>query len=219
MKFNGPIILILLISLLSMNFRCGKEVEPRPFDQDFLVPVDIFPLKKIYSLTDTIWIESDITGKNLFNLKTNQLIFADTGRISFGASLNRFGTSITNPPDGFADVITINGVNVNRLPGHWSTGGSVDNFGCGQPSYRLRIGFKPNYKGTYGLQLNRQLMLESCSNKLIPWYASLAYQYKNVDLNLDVFNSLSNHDKGGKDGIKFYTSRISNRELFVFRVE
>jgi hypothetical protein len=36
---------------------------------------------------------------------------------------------------------------------------------------------------------------------------------------LDVFNTLSTNDKGGRDGIEFYTNKIINREVFIFRVQ
>ena len=100
------IIIILFVSLLTMNFRCMKDVEPRPFEQAFLIPVDIYPLKKSYSLTDTIWIETDLTNKFLFDTKSNQNILVDSGQITFGAGFNEFGTYITNPPNGFCDIIT-----------------------------------------------------------------------------------------------------------------
>ena len=213
------IIIILFVSLLTMNFRCMKDVEPRPFEQAFLIPVDIYPLKKSYSLTDTIWIETDLTNKFLFDTKSNQNILVDSGQITFGAGFNEFGTYITNPPNGFCDIITINGVNTNRQLSHWGTCGSIENFGCGQASFKCRVGFKPKEKGTYWLSLAKDLLLESCNNKIVPYYATVSYKYKNVDLNLDIFNSLSKNDKGGNDGIKFYTDKIINREGFVFRVE
>src|SRR5215213_4843203 len=114
MRKQFTILAILFISVITMNFRCDKDYASKPFEQTFEVPVDIYPLKKSYSLTDTIWIETDITGKSLFDTKTNQTILVDTGKIIFGSGFNQFGTYITNPPNGFCDVITANGVNTNR---------------------------------------------------------------------------------------------------------
>jgi hypothetical protein len=222
MKNNYPTtIIILSLSLLLMNFRChkGEELDIKPTEQTFEVPVDIFPLKKTYSLNDTLWIETDLQSKYLFDIKSNQSMFADTAQITFGASFNLFGTDVTSPPSGFCDVITQNGVSINRQLSYWSTGGTIEAYGCGQSGYKCRIGYKPNIKGTYALSLIQTLPLQSCPNKIEPYYASISFKYKNVDLGVDVFNSLSQNDKGGKDGTKFYTDKINKREIFVFRVE
>jgi len=195
-----------------------KEDVPKPFDNSFEIPVDIYPLKKVYTLTDTIWIETDVPDKFLFDLKTNRNILVDSGKITFSATFNEFGTYITNPPNGLADVISLGGVNTNRNLSQWATRGFIENYGCGQLNYKCKIGFKPNYKGAYWLSLPKDL-LGSCVNKVIPYYATISFKFKNVDLNMDVFNSLSKNDKGGNDGIKFYTDKINNREGFVFMVE
>jgi hypothetical protein len=214
------IILIILIGVLTMNFRCYKDnLIERPFEQNFSVPVDIVSLKKSYSLTDTIWLETDITGKMIFDTKSNQLILVDTGQIDFGATFNIFGTQVTNPQNGFCDVITIRGVNTNRELGHWGTSGYLDQYGCGQATYKCRIGFKPLIKGTYWLILTSDRLFESCPNKVVPYYATISYRYKSQDLGLEIFNALSKNDKGGNDGIKFYTNKINNKEIFVFKVE
>ncbi len=212
-------LLLLFIASLTMNFQCNEELQGRPFEQNFRLPVDIYPLKKSYTLTDTIWIETDLPTKLLFDTKTNQNKLADSGQITFGASFNIFGTTLTNPANGFCDIITANGVNTNRQLSPRATAGAIENFGCGQPGYRCKIGFKPNYKGTYCLSLQQNQLLGSCSNKVIPYYATIAYQYKNADLNLDKFNELPDSDKGGSAGIQFYTDKITNRECLIVRVE
>src|SRR5215204_1834288 len=101
------IISLVFISFFTMNFRCVKEGVPKPFDNNFEIPVDIYPLKKVYTLTDTIWIETDVPGKFLFDLKTNRNILVDSGKITFSATFNEFGTYITNAPNGLADVISL----------------------------------------------------------------------------------------------------------------
>lgn len=209
---------ILFFSLLTLNFRCEKDVVP-PFEHTFEIPVDIYPLKKAYSLNDTIWLETDVTSKLLFDTKTQQNILADSGSITFHASYFEFGTTIKNPANGFCNVISSNGVNIQRELLMTTTVAAINNYGCGQPSYKLKVGFKPNYRGTYSLSLLKDMLLSSCPNKVLPYNATVSYKYKNVDLNLDIFNSLPITDKGQNDGNKFHTDRINNREEFVFRVE
>jgi hypothetical protein len=212
-------ITIVGILLLTMNFRCIKYVEPKPFDQTFQIPVDIVSLKKSYSLTDTIWLETDITGKMIFDTKSNQFMLVDTGQINFGATFNLFGTQVTNPQKGFCDIITIRGVNTDRQLGHWSTSGYLQQYGCSQASYKCRIGFKPLIKGTYWLILSSDRLFENCSNKVVPLYATISYKYKSQDLGQEIFDKLSKNEKGGKDGIEFYTNKIKNKEIFVFKVQ
>ena len=213
------LVLILFIAILTMNFTCVKDNMEIPIEQMFQIPVDIYPLKKSYSLTDTIWIETDIIGKTLFDTKSNQTVVVDTGQLDFGATFNFFGSSITNPPNGFCEIITLRGVNTDRQLSHHGTIGYLDRYGCGQSSYKCRIGYKPLIKGTYWLILTSDRHLQSCPNKILPYYASISYKYKTADLGLEIFNALSINDKGGKDGIKFYTNRINNKEIFVFKVE
>jgi len=201
-----------------MNFRCSKDIQARPFDYQFTVPVDIYPLKKSYSLSDTIWIETDLPAKFLYDTKSGQNINADTSKISFGASYNEFGTSITNPPNGFCGIISSNGNIATVDQSQWATSGYLE-YGCGQPNFKCRIGFKPYRRGAYYLFLTSDRLLESCPLKIRPLYATISFRYKNVDLNLDVFNSLPASDKGGNSGTSFYTNRINNREIFVVKVD
>lgn len=220
MKNKLSIITMILIGILTVNFRCLKDSPaPHPYEQNFVIPVDIVSLKKSYSLTDTIWLETDITGKMLLDTKSNQLILADTGQIDFGASFNIFGTQVTNPSNGFCDIVTIRGINTNRELGYWGTSGYLDDYGCGQTTYKSRVGFRPLIKGTYWLILTSERPFESCPNKVVPYNATLTYRYKTTDLGLEIFNALPEKDKGGNDGIKFYSGKIMNKEMFVFKVE
>ena len=214
------LLVVLVMTFFGMNFHCGKPiVDAKPFEQTFQVPVQVYPSKKTYSLADTIWIETAVPGKTLFDTKSNQMMGVDTGKIDFAAVFNRFGTDITSPPDGFCDIITSAGVNVERQLGQWSTTGSFSNYGCVQPDYKCRIGFKPKQRGTYFLTLFKDQLLGSCASKVVPYYASLAFTYQNPDLNVDVFNALPDEVTGGSSGKKFYLDKLANKEIFIVRVD
>jgi len=220
MKTKFLIILpILFLALISLNFHCGDPVDAKPFDHTFEIPVDIYPLKKVYSLNDTIWLTTDVPTQYLFDTKTNSNVLADSGSISLWVGYNEFGTHITNPPNGFADVITAGGVNLDRINSQWGTTGTAESYGCGRPDYTCRIGFKPLQKGVYSIALPIDQYLESCPAKRVPYYASITYRFKNVDLGLDIFNSLSKNDKGGNDGINYFTTQVRNRTTFIFAVQ
>ena len=207
-----------IIIIMSMNFRCSKGyILPPPNDYEFIADVDIYPLKKTYSLSDTIWIETDLPSKDLFDNITGQNINADTCNIPFGATYNEFGMSVTNPSNGFCKIISSDAyVAVDRAP--WSTGALI-HYGCGQPSFKCRVGFKPLYPGAYYLALSSFGRLERCPSKVKPINAIIAYTYKNVDLNLDVYNSLPASIKGDSNSVASFTDQINNREIFVFTVQ
>jgi len=206
-----------VLVILTMNFRCSKDVV-QPFQYEFTASVDIYPLKKSYTRNDTVWIETDLPTKFLFDSKSGQNINADSTQIILRATYNEFGTSIHNPPNGFCEIISSNGNTVLRSESPWATGGDLQ-YGCGQPSFKCRIGFKPNYRGTYGLILSKNDLLTNCPLKVKWLYANLVLRYKNVDLNQDVFNQLPISDKGGNGGASFYTNMINTREMFVIKVE
>ena len=215
---KNPVIIFIISSTFLFNFRCQKD-EMRPFDQEFEIPLSISPLKKTYSITDTIWLEAEVTGKQLRDRKVNAEVLSDTGKLFFTASYYGFGTGLSKPAGGFCDVITSNGVNTNRRLEEWSSVASIDIDGCTQTSYRFKIGFKLNHKGTYSLLLPKDLLFFSCPNKLVPYHASSSYKFTASDLNADVFNELANKENFGKDAKNHYTEKLSNKELFVFRVE
>jgi len=210
-------ITLVAIAILTMDFHCGKDDMSRPFDYQFTATVDIYPLKKFYSLADTIWIETDLPSKYLYDSKSGQSINADTTEIFFRATYGEFGTSITNPPNGFCEIISSNGNIVQPGQSQWATDGYL-NYGCGQPSFKCRIGFKPRFKGAYGIFLMTEDLIGNCPLKIKPLYATLALRYKNVDLNLDVFNTLPASVKGDNTGA-FYINKINNREMFVVNVQ
>ncbi|MEO8404849.1 MAG: hypothetical protein ABI480_09645, partial [Chitinophagaceae bacterium] len=189
----------------------------RPLEYKFEIPVKITPLKQTYALTDTIWIETNQTDRKLFDLLTNTLVTMDTGYIYFGAAFNQFGTRVVNPPDGFCDVITPAGVNIGRNLGQFGTGIAIE-YGCGQPDYKVRIGLLPHYRGTFSVNSGQQLLLQQCPGQTRRYYAEVNFKYEGADLGLNIFNSLSSNDQGGKDGRKFYRDKIAAREYFVFRV-
>ncbi len=211
-------LLLLMCSILMLNFRCDTDQVQRPFDHTFEIEMSIFPLKKAYSLSDTIWLETQVAGKQLWDTKTSQYFLADTGYLSFNISYYGFGLQ-SWLPNSLSNVITFNGVNNDRIISQWSTEAKVENYGCTQSSYRMRVGFKPNHAGTYSLLLPKDLLLGSCNNKIVYYNATTSFKFQNVDLNLDVFNSFASAENLGNDQKKHFTGKISNREMFVFKVQ
>ncbi len=211
-------LLLLMCSILMLNFRCDTDQVQRPFDHTFEIEMSIFPLKKAYSLSDTIWLETQVAGKQLWDTKTSQYFLADTGYLSFNISYYGFGLQ-SWLPNSLSNVITFNGVNNDRIISQWSTEAKVENYGCTQSSYRMRVGFKPNHAGTYSLLLPKDLLLGTCNNKIVYYNATTSFKFQNVDLNLDVFNSFASAENLGNDQKKHFTGKINSREMFVFKVQ
>ena len=97
--------------------------------------------------------------------------------------------------------------------------GYIENFGCTAATYQVRIGLNPNHKGTYSLILPQALILNSCSNKVVPYKAATSYRFASADLNLDVFNEFADRENLEKNKKTYFTSKVNNREMFIFRVE
>ena len=212
---------LIAASVLASNFRCKQEVEPLLPEQVFEVPVKLYPARKTYSLADTIWLETDVPDKFLLDTKTGQKVKVDSAQLPLRATLNRFGTQITNPPGGFADVITTSGVNTNRELGHWATTGFLDAFGCGQLNYRARIGFRLTVQGTYAFALwtDQHELLGTCPGRVAPYYAFLNYRFQNADRNLDLLNSLTSINGISKESIAYYQKEVQQGRAFVVKVK
>lgn len=219
MRARKTIMLLLLVAFFGMNFQCEKDDLLPPFDHTFEAGVDIYPLKKSYRTTDTIWLETDITGKSLFDTESGRVVLADTGSIDLFVSYYGFNTGLSDPSGSFADVIAFNQVNTHRSTSPWNTGGVIQDHGCGQTSYKLRLGFKPNHKGTYSLLLPMPQIMGSCSNKAIPYHSTITYKYKPSDLNMDVLMAFSQSQDWRNDQVKYYSGLMNEGKLFVFTVE
>ena len=216
------ILSLLAASVLSANFQCQDDIEPEPPAQTFDMPVRLYPARKVYALGDTIWLETDVPDKFLLDTKAGQKVNVDSAQFDFRATFNRFGTQVTNPPEGFCDVITAAGVNTNRELAHWATSGTVNQVGCGQPDYRVRIGFRLKVPGTYAFALQQDQYLGSCSGKAVPYYAGLAFRFQNADLNLDVLEAPA--AQGGvtasdDSAVPYYREELRQGRAFIVRVE
>jgi len=212
-------LILLTIATLNIQFHCRYDGPVRPFDYTFEIPVDILPLKKVYTTNDTIWLQLDVTGKLLFDTKTSQAINADTTMIIVASTYAEFGTNTRNPQNGLAQVITEPGVIAERQTGFGYTSATVSNYGCGKPTFKIKIGFKPNYPGTFSLNLRKDLMLQGCMGKVIPVYSTYWYKFKQVDLNGEILNTLSGNDLGGNSNRSVLQESIAKREMFVFTVQ
>lgn len=216
-KRSVTLLIVILFGFCALKFKCIKEPLP-DYDHIFEAEVDIYPVKKTYALTDTIWLQINLPSKILYDTKTGQNVTADSGNMRFGATFNEFGTYITSPSNGFCDVITNNGVNTNRQLAQWSTAASINNFSCNSTGYKCRIGFKPNQSGTYHLMLPQDINFETCPGKAVPWNATITYKYKITDLGQEIYDALSAYDKGEQDGITYIHQAIGHRRTFIFKV-
>src|SRR5689334_5265649 len=114
----------MFIVLVCMGTQCEKDAIEHTYN--FVEKVDLYPAQKSYKVGDTIWLEYRNAAKMLFDTKTKQNILADSVSIGFQISFNsRMYKSPVNPLDGFCDIISANGVNVNRHLGVYGTGSFV----------------------------------------------------------------------------------------------
>lgn len=100
-----------LTKVCRLNLFLQNLKGEQSFAYAFEAPVDLTPLKKSYALADTIWLETDLPTKHLSDKRSNQVVPADTGMLSVGATLTESGIAVVNPPGGFCEIFTRNGVN------------------------------------------------------------------------------------------------------------
>lgn len=201
-----------------MGTQCDKEdIE---YKYNFIEKIDLFPAKKSYKVDDTIWLQYTNTSRWLHDNLTNQNIIADTVSVQFQVSFNTRYNAPFNPPGGFCDYVTINGVNVGRYLGDRGTG-FLFTFGCaGNNSYDFKIGVVPKQKGIYSLDMyGTPRSVSACSNRISGFpLSTLEYRFNVADGNKDVFLTIPSYARG--ESPKGHTeSKIDSKQVYIAKVE
>ncbi len=201
-----------------MGTQCDKEdIE---YKYNFIEKINLFPIQKSYKVRDTIWLQYINPGKRLFDNRTSQNIAADTLSVQFRISFNSRYNTLVNPPGGFCDYITSNGINVGRNLGDYGTGFSLQ-FGCNASnSYDFTIGVVPRQKGIYSLDLlGVSENVSGCSNRISRFPSStIEYRFNVTYGNKDVYLAIPPYARG--ESPKGYTEgKIDSKQVYMVKVE
>jgi hypothetical protein len=180
---------ISLFAMLMLNIQCGKDVDPQALKYEFSEKLNLYPLKDSYSVNDTIWIEFSKTNKQLYDVKSNQLISLDTGSISFGMNIKPLYNAPNHPTDGYGDFVVPGVVTVDSF--------NHDYFGvfigtkCSEPSFHFKIGYVPKYPGYYAIPIGGYSVTtcdSTATRKL--WYAQINYRFDIADNGSAVYQQM-----------------------------
>lgn len=208
------------VALFTFGFQCGKDSIAPELKYNFRIPVDVYPLKKSYRLTDTIWIEADINGKALYDTISKQNVVVDSASLSLDVRYVQLAATNTNPPDGFCQIISAANNNIYRQLYKGTTSANFSNYGCGQTSLRWKLGFKPNYTGTYAIFLSSGGSLQFCQGVRQSYYAPYSFQYKPTDLNKDLFDALPDTARKNDDyQLPYFTDGFIRKTILIVKVE
>ncbi|GAB3194910.1 hypothetical protein GCM10027293_04210 [Pontibacter aydingkolensis] len=96
-----------------MGFQCGDDYLPEPEPaQIFKETLSLNPFKKTYSIGDTIWIETNINDKHLFDSKSGREVLVDSVSLPIELSYSALYQVYTRP-EGFCKVVTSSPVEEN----------------------------------------------------------------------------------------------------------
>ena len=208
-------ILFLFTSVIfSTGFQCHKDFRPSPPEYEFAEKLSLSPYKKTYALNDTIWVQFQTNGKNLFDKLSNSHILTDTTYLQ-----TRFNYHFRYPagttPELFSEVIVDNPIDLTFTPLYSYYNILSFKTSCSSSNYLIKVAFILKKKGIFSIEPH--ISPERCPNK-IKWYnATSNFVFDLLDCNKDVWLSIPAASRGGELG--FTDVRIDKKEVFVFKVE
>jgi hypothetical protein len=207
---------IFLFAMSTLDFQCDKDDFYVIEQYEFFEKLALFPEKKAYAVTDTIWIEFIKQGKQLFDTKSNQTISFDTGSITAGIYLKPLYNAPQAPAGGYADFVVIDAVKADSFDME-STGVYVQKQ-CSEPDFHFRVGFILKYKGYYVLYCGRNAAVTCTMRPGETFAASISYHFDINDVNRDVF--LQMPDSVTRQYASTWLDPGRNtKNVFVFRID
>lgn len=186
-RFLKSFILFFLTAII-MGTQCDKEVDYISPKQSFAEKANLSPVRKLYSINDTIWVEFNTSSKTLFDTISNQRLTSDAVKFKFGAALLAKYDTPDNPSGGYCDFILPGNVSASFVSTRSGTTTSFD-VGCNNaPNYNIKIGVVLKHKGYYNLDMATRSRIEPCNGQSNPYpSSSILFTFNVTDNNKDVF--------------------------------
>ena len=232
MKSNGLLITILFFAVLSYNFQCGKE-DPIPGSTrevtNLEMALDIYPVKKKYTLGDTIWIEANQPDKKLTDLKSDTQIPIEAAQFNIPFMFHVLNKQVLVPGGGFCqfigpetlEIVTSNGYFDSRYNVYWNYNtGTIQKFGCDRGEYKFKIGIKLKAKGIFYIGLGAS-RIENCglNNENLYQDTYLSFRFNEQDVNTDIYNESPKLPETDPYRIGFDTNLLRDKRAFVVQVD
>jgi hypothetical protein len=209
-------VILCLSGVTMMNFQCDKYDVLPPLKYEFSEKLALYPLKKAYKINDTIWIEFQKTNKQLFDTKSNQGVFLDSGVVAFGVNITPIYNTPVHPVDGYGDFVVLDAAKVDSF-NHDVFGVYVQKV-CSEPNFHFKIGYVPKYKGYYAMPVggNSVSSCDSASNDRL--FASITYTFDISDSNRDVYLQIPAAERK-KYASTWLDYGAGSSSVYVFKVE
>lgn len=163
---------------------------PRPEEPEIkfksAAKINVNPLKKLYRMGDTIWLDYSIPGKMLKNITTGQVMSTDSLSLQFQVSFNPIHAP--NAQEPFCRYISEGTRNSYPILGQNGTG-TYGAFGCDSTnSSNFRIGIIPAKRGIFGVFISETLHgVYNCrTNPILPT-AGVFYKFDAGNGNKDIY--------------------------------
>ncbi|HMR84857.1 MAG TPA: hypothetical protein PKE30_17045 [Niabella sp.] len=232
MKYPLSIYAILLFSFISLNFQCGKDKELLPAESEepqiFEMLLDIDPVKKKYTIGDTIWIDTNLPHKMLSDVKDHTKILVDTVRYNVPFIFRVLTTQTLVPDGGFCEFInpqqlqlaTSSGYYDPRYNVYWNYNtGTIQNFGCNENQYKFKIGIRLNTKGAFYIGISGSQLTSCVNNENAHQNRYLLFKFNAADVNQDVYNNLPKLSQNNPYWIGFDVTSLNDKKAFIVDVE
>ncbi|GHA75263.1 hypothetical protein [Pontibacter akesuensis] len=196
-------LVLAVFSLFAMSWQCGEYAEP-DYTHIIREKVDLYPYKKAYAVGDTIWIDTNITDRFLYDEKISQRVEIDSVALPLKLSFNKLYKRYQGETGPFFEAIYADPVQ--KHPEYL-----FFTYACNQPDYDFRVGIVLLKPGIYSLVLHDQNYFSNCITEGA--YSRIYYTFNVADSNKDVFLSIPAISRGGLN-----TDRMDSKEEFIVQV-
>lgn len=197
-----------------MGFQCGDEYPPEPESAYiFKETLSLAPFKKSYSVGDTIWIESTLHNKHLFDSKSGQNVLVDSVSLPIKLSYSALYQVYSRAAEGFCKVVSSSPVEA-KTEHYELTTFILASYGCNQPDYRFKVGIVLLSTGIYSLKIAEKNYFYNCIEQQQDAKRSqIFYTFNLNDTNKDVFLAIPPISRGGLN-----TEKIDSKEEYIVKV-
>jgi hypothetical protein len=179
-------IFLYLSAFLSLAVQCGDDSpvpEPGHLPQ-FMEEVSITPFKKEYKVGDTIWLETLIPDKNLFNLTTERDTLVNDMNIPFSVNFSfKYPKNDIRDPVDENDFRVINDQNLTIIR---RQGAILTYYGCNESDFNIKIGFILGNRGVFTIRLDDSY-LRSCNGNVRDDRMPISYKFDVIEGNKDIY--------------------------------
>ncbi|MHA6248627.1 hypothetical protein ACXYMU_11860 [Pontibacter sp. CAU 1760] len=207
-------LLVAVIVCLTTGFQCEDDYPPEPEPANiYKETLSLAPFKKSYALGDTIWIETSLNDKRLFDSKSGQKVLVDSVSLPIELSYSALYQVYNRPAEGFCKVISSNLVEA-KTENYERTTFVFASYGCNQSDYRFRIGIVPLSTGVYSLKIAEKNYFYNClKQQQYAERSQILYTFGLNDTNKDIFLAIPPISRGGLN-----TEKIDSKEEYIVKV-